>query len=71
MPLPWGALSSLSVSPSSDDTLYAVPDSFYAKSSVFTIDRSQAPARLVESLRVVDSDSVLGNALRLRRWQPS
>ncbi|MEM9802272.1 MAG: esterase-like activity of phytase family protein [Planctomycetota bacterium] len=64
VPIPWGALSALAVSPSSDDVLYTVHDSFYIKSRVYEIDRSQSPARIVAELPLLDSTDVLGNALR-------
>ncbi|QDV04919.1 hypothetical protein Poly30_04130 [Planctomycetes bacterium Poly30] len=64
VPIPWGALSGLTAQPGNDAILYAVSDSYYKRSSIHTIDRSQAPASLVESLPIVDSNGVLGNALR-------
>ena len=63
-PLPWGALSGLSALPTDDDTVFAVSDSFYQRSCVLTIDRSTAPATILASTPLVDSASVLGNALR-------
>lgn len=47
----WGAISGLAAGEGS--TLYAVNDSFYAfQPTIFTIDSSQTPARIVDALRV-------------------
>ncbi|GAB1269644.1 esterase-like activity of phytase family protein [Aurantivibrio infirmus] len=42
--LPWGALSGMVGDNNDEDTIYAVPDSYYAKSRIFKIDVSQQPA---------------------------
>lgn len=58
-PIGWGALSGLAADPISPGLLYAVSDSFYAGApTIFTIDASQAPARITEHV-VVNDD---GNA---------
>ena len=64
VPVPWGALSGLSVEPGNDALLYAVSDSFYQRSSLLMIDRSMTPARVLSSLPLLDTTSALGNALR-------
>ncbi len=43
-PIGWGALSGLAADPSDSDRLYAVHDSFYAHSKIYTIDVSEVPA---------------------------
>jgi hypothetical protein len=45
-PIPWGALSALSADKSAADTLYAVHDSFYINSRIYSIDVSAHPARI-------------------------
>lgn len=62
-PIPWGALSGLTGELDDDETLFSVHDSFYKQSRIFTIDRSQAPARIAEECLVVDSEGVLLAAL--------
>ncbi len=47
VPLGWGALSGLAANPSDPQMLYAVPDSFYAQSRIFTVDVGSTPARIV------------------------
>ncbi len=42
--IPWGALSGLSRDQDSSDTLYAVHDSFYQQSRIYTVDISATPA---------------------------
>lgn len=46
-PIGWGALSGLAADRSNPDMLYAVSDSFYDKSRIFTLDISQMPAKIV------------------------
>ncbi len=64
VPIPWGALSGLDIDTNNEANLYAVSDSFYSRSSVLKIDRSMSPARVRESLPLVDRNAALGNALR-------
>ncbi len=47
VPLGWGALSGLAANPSDPQMLYAVPDSFYAQSRIFTVDVGSTPALIV------------------------
>ncbi|TPV97005.1 MAG: esterase-like activity of phytase family protein [Myxococcales bacterium FL481] len=58
-PIPWSALSGLAAHPSEADTLYAVDDSFYQRSRIFTVDLSSSPAKIVDETYIVDSDDVL------------
>jgi hypothetical protein len=61
-PIPWGALSALSGHPFDPNRAYAIYDSFYEATRIFTLDVSQKPA-------VIDGEIVLadrsGNALNL------
>lgn len=52
-PIGWGALSGLTADPAQPGILYAVSDSFYsAQPTIFTIDATAKPARIVSALRV-------------------
>jgi hypothetical protein len=51
-PIPWSAMSGLVGDPADADTLYAVWDSYYSESRVFTIDVSGEPAKVVDALTV-------------------
>jgi hypothetical protein len=51
-PIPWSALSALAADPSDPNTLYAVWDSFYAESRIFTIDVSTALAVITDALTI-------------------
>ncbi|WP_162239044.1 MULTISPECIES: esterase-like activity of phytase family protein [unclassified Rathayibacter] len=53
-PLPWGALSGLSGDPLDADRLFAVSDSAYAPSGIYSIDTSVTPAQIDSSLTVTD-----------------
>ncbi|WP_284154744.1 esterase-like activity of phytase family protein [Algicella marina] len=49
----WGALSGLAASPTEPGRLYAVNDSFFAmQPSIFEIDATQTPARIVRAIPV-------------------
>ncbi|SMH42297.1 Esterase-like activity of phytase [Rathayibacter oskolensis] len=54
-PLPWGALSGLSTDPADDDRLFAVSDSAYAPSEVYSIDTSVSPALIDSSFTVTEA----------------
>jgi len=54
-PVPWGALSGLSADPWHDNLLYAVEDSYYGSSRIFTIDLNTHPALIVREQKIVDS----------------
>ena len=45
-PIGWGALSGLVADPAAVSTLYAVSDSYYGTSRIYTIDASATPARI-------------------------
>ena len=47
-PIGWGALSALVADDASSTTLYAVNDSAYAESRIYTIDVSQSPALITD-----------------------
>ncbi|WP_108663545.1 esterase-like activity of phytase family protein [Acuticoccus kandeliae] len=52
-PMGWGALSGLAVDPETPGRVYAINDSFYAmQPSIFVIDATVKPARIVDALRV-------------------
>ncbi|KJH83298.1 esterase-like activity of phytase family protein [Stutzerimonas stutzeri] len=60
--IPWGALSGLAADRTQNDRLYAVPDSYYKASRIFSIDTSKTPAvidgqiELRKAGRTVDYD---------------
>ncbi|MEZ5537398.1 MAG: esterase-like activity of phytase family protein [Thiolinea sp.] len=56
-PIPWGAMSGLAAG--TDNTVYAVEDSFYARNRIFKLDVSATPAKLTQQLRILDSNNVL------------
>lgn len=67
-PIPWAAQSGLVTAPGNDDVLYSVHDSFYQSSRVYKLERGgQGPMRITEELPLIDTNMVLGNALR--RWK--
>jgi hypothetical protein len=49
-PIGWGALSGLAADPDDAQTLYAVSDSAYSVSTVYTIDVSGDPARITSAM---------------------
>ncbi len=51
-PIPWSAMSGLGADPHDADTLYAVWDSYYSESRVFTIDVSGTPAKVVDAITI-------------------
>ena len=61
VPIPWGALSGLGAG--QGDSVYAVHDSFYKSSRIFTLDRSQSPTRLTDELQLLDDQGLLLGAL--------
>ncbi|MGA9276035.1 esterase-like activity of phytase family protein, partial [Ilumatobacter sp.] len=54
LPIGWGALSGLTADPVDADTLYAVQDSYYSESVIFSVDVSVTPALITEKLALVD-----------------
>lgn len=59
-PIGWAAMSGLVADPEDPDTVYAVWDSFFAESRIFTIDVSSEPAVVTDYL-VVDPGGFTGN----------
>lgn len=57
-PIPWAALSGFAAA-ATGSTVYAVEDSFYKSSRIFTLDTSVKPASLTGELRIRDSNGVL------------
>lgn len=55
VPLGWGALSGLTADPGATDTFYAVQDSYYAESVIFTIDASETPALITDRVSLTDT----------------
>lgn len=53
-PIPWAALSGLAVDPVDDNTAYAVHDSFYGQSRIYTLDISGQPAKITSELVLSD-----------------
>jgi len=49
-PIPWAALSGLAMDPGDMHTLYAIHDSFFQKSRIYTMDVSTDPAVIQEEL---------------------
>lgn len=56
VPIPWGAMSGLAAGDGS--TLYAVDDSAYKMSSIFSIDASSSPASLFKRTHITDANGV-------------
>jgi len=60
-PIPWGAISGLVADPHRKDRIYAVDDSFYQRSRIFTIDTSRSPARIVRESFLRDDRGVFAS----------
>jgi len=58
-PIPWGALSGLAADPNNSNIIYSVEDSFYAKNRIFKIDISSSPAKIIDTIRITDTNNVL------------
>ncbi|KAJ9444477.1 hypothetical protein DIPPA_26170 [Diplonema papillatum] len=58
-PIPWGALSGLTADAHNPDLLYAVADSYYGASRIFSIDVAARPARLFSEVEIRDANGVL------------
>lgn len=56
-PIPFAALSGLAADDA--DTLYAIDDSYFGRSRIFTLDVASFPARLVKETWLRDSNDVL------------
>ncbi|WP_343559748.1 esterase-like activity of phytase family protein [Kiloniella sp. b19] len=60
-PIGWGALSGLAADRDHARRLYAVNDSFYSKSSIYTIDAFSLPARIVRQTVVHSGGEPVAN----------
>ena len=58
-PIGWGAMSGLAAG--TDNTLYAIEDSFYNSNRIFTLDVSAQPAKLTAETTLMDSNDVLAS----------
>ncbi|MEQ8968034.1 MAG: esterase-like activity of phytase family protein [Azospirillaceae bacterium] len=54
-PIGWGALSGMVADGEDASTVYAVSDSFYAQSMIFTIDAGSDPARIVSKTGLTEA----------------
>lgn len=59
-PIGWGALSGLVAAADDVNTLYAVSDSFYATSRIYTIDLSSTPARITDFVELTRDGEPVG-----------
>lgn len=60
-PIPWSAMSGLAASPTEANTVFAIDDSFFRASRIFTLDVSARPAVIRQELRITDRNGVLAN----------
>lgn len=60
-PIPWGAMSGLASDLSNENILYAIEDSFYGANRIFKLDVSGHPARIVEEIKIKDSNGVFSS----------
>lgn len=58
-PIPWSAMSGLAASPTEANTVFAIDDSFFRASRIFTLDVSSQPAVIRQELRITDRNGVL------------
>lgn len=58
-PIPWAALSGLAADRTYPELMYTVPDSFYQKSRIYTMDVSRHPARIFNETVLVDSNGLV------------
>ncbi|KAL3774661.1 hypothetical protein ACHAW5_003670 [Stephanodiscus triporus] len=58
---PWGAISGLSAPYRGRKFLYAVDDSIFKKSKIFTIDVSKSPPKITNAMYIKDTANVLAN----------
>lgn len=59
--IPWGAISGLSAPYRGSNFLYAVDDSIFRKSKIFTIDVSKSPPKITNAMYIKDTANVLAN----------
>lgn len=58
-PIPWSALSGLAADPNEANRVYTIPDSFYQKSRIFTLDTKQHPAIITKETVLSDQNGLL------------
>lgn len=61
-PIPWSALSALSVDANNPNTLYSIEDSFFGQNRIFTLDVSSKPALIVAETKIWDSNNVFASS---------
>jgi len=69
MPIPWAALSGLATDRTDSSRIYTLHDSYYAQSRIYSVDRSQVPARITKELVLHDTGFVLLDALNALKAQ--
>lgn len=57
-PIPFAALSGLSADLENNGMIYSVEDSAFDSSRIFAIDTSVVPAKLIQEIRIVDTNDV-------------
>ena len=60
-PIPWAAMSGLAADPMNSNRLYAVEDSFFNGTRIFTINVGQTPALLTNEMRIKDSNDIFAS----------
>ncbi|MFK7961100.1 MAG: esterase-like activity of phytase family protein [Phycisphaerales bacterium] len=63
VPIPWAALSGMTIDPNADDAGLMVHDSFYAASRFYAVDLGRCPARITADVPIRDANGVLAAAL--------
>ena len=64
MPIPWAALSGLAAETAGDaSTVYAIYDSYFSRSRIYTMDVSSTPALITGELEIKDTGGLLAAAL--------
>lgn len=63
LPIPWAAMSGLAAHPSDDEQVYAIHDSFYRHTRIYTLDIDDEPAVIRRELALNDANGVLRSAL--------
>ncbi len=61
-PIPWSALSALSVDANNPNILYSIEDSFFGQNRIFTLDVSSKPALIVGETKIWDSKNVFSSS---------
>jgi hypothetical protein len=64
-PIGWGALSALAADPKHPKTLYAISDSYYSASRIFTLDVSKTPAVITGAVTITGADDLDAEGLQL------